>query len=95
VLSSMQKQTQKGPEFGSVSTFHFRRRGRNSKFSTLNTLPLYNFGLRTSHERTLLPEALASVHRPRGAEIKWLTGSVIWIYVSSSSSSKRVQIPLI
>ena len=39
----------------------FRIRERGSKLPRLYTLPIYDFVLRATHARTLLPAALASV----------------------------------
>jgi len=43
-----------------MNSFHFRE-GGGSKLPRLYTLPIYDFDLRATHARTLLPAALASV----------------------------------
>ena len=43
-----------------MNSFHFSERG-GSKLPSLYTLPIYDFDLRATHARTLLPAALASV----------------------------------
>jgi hypothetical protein len=43
-----------------MNSFHFRE-GGGSKLPSLYTLPIYDFDLRATHARTLLPAALASV----------------------------------
>ena len=43
-----------------MNSFHFRE-GGGFKLPRLYTLPIYDFDLRATHARTLLPAALASV----------------------------------
>jgi hypothetical protein len=43
-----------------MNSFHFRERG-GVKLPRLYTLPIYDYDLRATHARTLLPAALASV----------------------------------
>ena len=44
-----------------MNSFHFKERGGGSKLPSLYTLPIYDFDLRATHARTLLPAALAFV----------------------------------
>ena len=48
------------PHIYFMNSFHFRE-GGGSKLPALYTLPIYDFDLRATHARTLLPAALASV----------------------------------
>jgi len=54
------RQTQKRPKSGSKLQFQYKGAER-SILPSLYARPIYDFDLRTSHARTLLPAALASV----------------------------------